>query len=277
MKLMRFTLRQVAPMFVAALCLSLASAVYAQAFPAIDADVDTLVAQLESRDFSTRQQATRTLMLRKDITRESLAELYAVAKLPEVRHRLRRVAEHQTIRDSWRARIPMEGPGSIGVVLQHYPYPVPMPREDEPLGEIRKSWGDFQQLIDGRRQADPSVFATRVIRTLAGFPAHASLEVGDLIVGVNDQYVPTNSGVNAAMATDQIKRLITDHGAGTTIQLLIVRDGTWRKVPIELASFSAMSFVYPNTGVVLGPRRDGPEIPWDDIRDALFPDVPPSR
>jgi hypothetical protein len=241
-----------------------------QAFAQGDTDLRTDIEQLASPDYGTREDAMRRLMVRLDVTRPELAKIYADAAVPEIRHRLRRVAEHHTIREAWQTRVPLEGPGSLGVVLQVFEAAITVP-EDENIEAPQAMQPGAFPLID--RRAATRVYGSRVLRTLPGFPAHAHLQIGDLIIGVDDKFIPVGPEVNPPLANDLIRRLITEQPAGAAIKLVIVRNGKWLRVPVTLASYKALEYVYPQAA--MGPRLQGPEIPWEQIRDAMFPDVPP--
>lgn len=268
---MRPQARRITKVNLTALAVTLLCVLSGQAFAQADTDLRADVGLLASHDYGSREDAMQRLMVATDVTRDELAKIYADATVPEIRHRLRRVAEHHTIREAWQTRVPLEGPGSLGVVLQVFEAAISIP-EDETIEAPQAMQPGAFPLIEPRAVAT-RVYGSRVLRTLPGFPAHAHLQIGDLIVGVDDKFIPISPEVNPPLANDLIRRLITEQPAGTAIKLVIVRNGKWIRVPVTLASYKALEYVYPQAA--MGPRLQGPEIPWEQIRDAMFPDVPP--
>lgn len=202
----------------------------------IDPELLTLLADLASDDYDTRERATARLRASEEIDVARLRPLYAEAESPEQRHRLLDVARHHTIRQMRQRIFDRAGQrGSIGVNFDVLPAEA-LPRLEQPAIEI--------------------------VRTMPGFPAYAHLRAGDLILAVNDRDL---SPQNVSQA---FQDAVQQHERGDEIKLTLDRDGERLERHVRLASRQALHSVYDPTTAGLRLRSPFRE-QWESARDDL--------
>jgi len=172
---------------------------------------DPVLAALASENYAARQRATRRLMREGAIDNGRLAELFRQARVPEQRHRLLDVARHRLIARMCRRRFDGDQRGALGVMHRT--------AEGEALPNLDRA-------------------AVEVIQTLAGFPAYAHLEPGDLILGLNGQTLPPTH------TAERFEQLIKQQRNGERIELLIQRDGDEKRLAFELGAMQGLQAVY---------------------------------
>ena len=234
---------------VAGACVLVAAACGARAG---EGEAQAMPAGLDASDFQTRQQTMRKLLAGPAIADKQLKRWLQQAESPEQRHRLLTIARHHTIRKVRRKRFeaganannrpPNQRGGSIGISHQWVP----------------------AQNIPGRSQA-----GVLVVHTIVGFPGHAHLEAGDLVLKLNGQKLA--EGMNAG----GFARMIKQHGQGQAMTMTVLRDGEKREVRFKLAAAAALSQMYEvRDGLQL--RADFRE-PWLRRRQSLVQGLDLSR
>ncbi len=194
--------------------------------------------QLKSEDYDTRHEMTRKLLQDQSLSHEDLIRLMSETDSEEQRQRLFDVARHHTLRRIVEEEFPDEGGGSLGVSHR------PISPEASP----------------GITQA-----AILVADTIPGFPAHAHLEVGDLILSVDGQALPER------IAAEQFKNLIQDRHCGDRIELTINRRGVSKQVNFIMSSAAALGKMYGGNPISLQPPYTDR---WHAVREELQNQVP---
>lgn len=197
---------------------------------------------LNDDDFAQREAATRALLRDNRVDIELIERCLAQPLTWEQRDRLMRVAEHHVLRSlrlMHRERLPgwSDGGASIGLT-----------QAGVPAGE------------------EPGVdrHAIRVMQTFPGFPAHAVLEPGDLIVAVDGRGI---AGIGDAMGVaGAFGELIRSYKPGQTIRLSLVRSGRAMDVDVELASYNVLVTMYDGQADPLVPTY---RALWDAHRRRL--------
>lgn len=182
-----------------------------------------VVQQLDDRDYGTRQFATQALM-REPITVDAVLGLYAKTTSAEQRHRLLLVAHHHFIRQAIRSEFKQPGSGFIGIKLS-------------------------TTVIDQDGRPDTTVII--VDSTIPGFPGHAALSSGDLILGLNGEAVGTDLP-DAARAEAFIRSIKSMRG-GQMIELTVRRDDRTFAVSLRLENEHAKAVLDSRTESL---RRD---------------------
>ncbi len=170
-----------------------------------------LLEELDAADYATREAATRALMDHSDLTREIWERMLRAAATPERRHRLIAVGVHLAVRQR------------IGPWLSD--------RDNGALGIHHAGVPADQNMHTG----EPAV---RVIRTEPGFPAHAVLRPGDLILAIDEQPFPDHADSQAV--AQELVRMIVGRKCGQTVRLTIWRDGQRQEAPLTLSSTPAL-------------------------------------
>ncbi len=178
---------------------------------------------LGDADFAKRHAAMRKLLADESVTPDEVAAAFAKATSVEQKHRLISIARHHLLRLARNRDFPLPArnvqgqsiPGALG--LTHGPV------ISEDLPQLKQS-------------------GVRVRRTLPGFPAYASLEVGDLIVGIEGNAIP------AGFSAEQISRHFGDAiqlvPAGSSVVLQIHREGKTVDVKVKLAPHASLGGMY---------------------------------
>lgn len=196
---------------------------------------------LGSPDYATRQRATQRLLQDDQLTTADLAPLLEAAATAEQRHRLLAAARHHAIRALLEDQIRAPGPGAIG--LTH-------------------------QLLPGGSVPGVQTAAVQVLQTLPGFPGHAYLEPGDLIVAFDHQPMPADMGIEQFQAMIQARR------SGDPVHLTVLRDGQRVTVEFKLANAAALQTAYDGQTLQL---RAALRARWLTIRDKLLAATPTPR
>lgn len=180
------------------------------------------LAALGDADYARRHEAMRRLLADESLSTAQIARAFHKAESVEQKHRLMSLARHHLLREARNRDFPMAAavgfqniPGALG--LTHGPV------TSEELPQLNQS-------------------GVRVRRTLPGFPAHAALEVGDLVLAIENNPIP------AGFTADQISRHFGDAiqmvAAGDTVKLQVQRDGKVIDVKVRLAPHAALGGMY---------------------------------
>ena len=170
---------------------------------------------LASDDYLVRQQATERLLADDQIHSDYIAQLYAHAKLPEQNHRLLNIARHHAIRQMINAQYGNEGQGAIGIT--------------------HEAISADQSTVQGQS-------GIVVLETFPGFPGHAYLRRGDVILSIDD--TPFPSGLSSGKIAEHFVASVKSHPCGTTVRFSVYRNGHTLQIQFPLASFDALKSAY---------------------------------
>lgn len=169
--------------------------------------LDPLLRQLDAPDAATRERATRELMRSPELGDATLITALDRADSPEAAHRLRGVLRHRAIASMW-ADLPGGEGASLG--LRHADAP-PHAYPNQPLP------------------------GARVVATLPGFPAHAALRPGDVVVAVADAPLPADNTASAFTAA------IERQPPRRPLSVTLIRDANRRRVVLDTAPKAALA------------------------------------
>ena len=183
---------------------------------------DADLAALGDADYAKRHAAMRKLLADDSITPKIIADVFPKVQSVEQKHRLMSLARHHLLRMARQRDYPISPiaaaqgvPGALG--LTHGPV-----TSDE-LPQLKQS-------------------AVRVRRTLPGFPAHAALEAGDLILEVAGNAIP--AGLSSDRISNHFGDAIRMIPAGQSVPLKIQRNGQVIEVKVTLGPLDALSGMY---------------------------------
>jgi hypothetical protein len=197
-------------------------------------DVSSVLADLGSRDFTVREQATVSLLTTSVISEDTWSEWFAMATTPEQRHRLLIAARHHVLAQLRRKDFPERGPGSLGMSQR-----IITPNERKHLGRA----------------------GVIVNATFPGFPAYSHLRAGDLIVSIN------GTEIDDTISHERFIQMVQLNSAGQPITLVVLRDGAEVSFQITLASFEALSRMYERADQGVAARY---EVQWRQARDRML-------
>lgn len=225
---------------------------------------DEVVARLNDPSFTVRQYAETHLLADNTLDRAALAELLKQATTAEQRNRLIRVAEHHVMRE---VREQTFGKDAVAQDEQG-------PEQFRRFHILRESAsvGFSYQPVISEDHANGDTPAVRVTATMPGFPGHACLRPGDLVVGVGGQ---TANGIrHNDLMINWVSNRIANHQPGETIRFTIVREGKALEIELICAEGAALRAMY------LANERDAPfrasayTQMWQDAYAQLTADLP---
>jgi len=196
----------------------------------------------------TRGEATQRLLTNEQISLDHIAKLYAQADQPEQRHRLLHIARHHALRQIRMETFNQKGRGAIGIRHDSF------------------SADQFPNLNQ------PGVI---VIKTFPGFPGHAHLQPGDLILAIDGQPFPAD--LTATKTANQFIRAVQAHPAGALVRFTVYRNDQQIPVQLHLAELTSLESMYRNAGRLQGPFLGM----WDTLREKILhppkqnPQAPP--
>ncbi len=176
---------------------------------------------LGDAEYDKRHAATKKLLADVKITRGDIAAAYRQATSAEQKQRLLTIGRHHVLRLMRQEKDAESRLGALG--LRHEPV------NAEDLPDVKQP-------------------AVRVRRTLPGFPAHAVLEAGDLILAVDGNFFQPNI-TNEQISTqfgDWIQRVVP----GKTTKLTIMRGGKQIEAQTVVASLDALRMMFDVHGGV---------------------------
>ena len=221
------------------------------------------IAGLNDADFSVRESAEAHLLRDNTLDKAALKRLIKDANSPEQRQRLLRIAEHHMLREMRERDF---GPGA-----------------DQP--------GDFEPDLFGRRQARSAAVGysyepvlaqdnpqarlpgVEVITTMPGFPGHAHLRRGDIVVQINGQGLPIHTHDDDI--TRWVQWQINSKQAGEQISFTVLRNGELLAIDMVCAEGRALDQMYSSNALAASYRRLQPyRSEWLDVRDELAAEMP---
>lgn len=219
------------------------------------------IAALDHQDFAVRQSAEAHLLTDETLNKEVLKALIQEAKSPEQHQRLLRVAEHHVLRElRERDFSNVEEPGENDE-------PVPFRRANRPA-----SIGYSYEPVMARENPHAPLAGVRVIATMPGFPGHAHLRQGDIIVQIAGQGLNQNHQHHDI--TSWVRWRIAAHQAGDKMSMMLLRDGELLTVEMVCAQGLALDHMYTTDAFETAARKAPYKQAWERARDELIAELP---
>ena len=222
---------------------------------------DKVVAALDHKDFAQRESAQAFLLTDDTLSKEVLQQLIQQAKSPEQGQRLLRVAEHHVMRE---LRERDFGPHVV-------------PAEDGPVvpGRIERqpaAVGYSYEPVMAHENPHANLPGVRVIATMPGFPGHAHLRRGDIIVSIAGQSPSAHHQRHEV--TNWVSWCIRAQGAGDPIDFILLRDGEMLTVKLTCAQGVALDHMYTTDAFEAAARKQPYKKIWEQVRDELSAQMP---
>ena len=224
-----------------------------------------VVSALNHKDFAVRQSAEAHLLGDSTLSSAAIKQLLKEANSPEQRHRLIRVAEHHVLReirerDFGQANKKKDEPGG-GLNLQR-------------LGDAGSSAaiGYSYEPVLARENPHADLAGVRVIATMPGFPGHAHLRKGDLIVSIDGQTL--SNAHQQHDITAWVRWRISVHDAGDEIDFTVIRDGKPLAIKLICAEGAALNSMYTTDAFEAAARKAPYEQAWREAREAMTAELP---
>ena len=220
------------------------------------------VAALNHKDFAVRESAQAYLLTDNTLGKAVLKELIQQADAPEARQRLLRLAEHHLLRELRERDFGQPAQGddpAIPQLIQRRPASVgysyePVMADDNPQAAL------------------PGV---RVIATMPGFPGHAHLRRGDIIVQINGQSLSAHQREHDI--TNWVRWQIASRDAGDTIDFTVLRGGKLLAIEMVCAEGMALDHMYTTDAFEAAARKEPYKRAWEQARDELIAEFPQPR
>lgn len=196
--------------------------------------------RLNDPDFAVRQQATRSLLQDTTLTLDTIVEWMSQAQTPEQRHRLLRVARHHLLRQA---------------------------REGGERDALLPAIGFSHEVLQAGVLSGVDSGAVHIVATLPGFPAHAYLAPGDVLIELDDRPLP------ADLTPQVFQELLRQYRPGQMIALTVLRGRETVRVELQLASLEMLTTIYSDEPTL----RDPYATRWRALRERLLADAPAVR
>jgi len=220
-----------------------------------------IVAALDHADYAVRESAETALLMDNTLTQAALKALIQAAQSPEQRKRLLRVAEHHVLREL-RDR-------DFGD-LQH---------QDEKAREGRfqpagrsAAVGYSYEPVMAQENPYADLPGVRVIATMPGFPGHAYLKRGDIIVQINGQGLSRHHREHDI--TNWVRWQISTRAAGDTISFTVLRGGELLAIELVCAQGQALDHMYTTDAFEAAARKQPYRKAWQQAREDLMAVMP---
>ncbi|MEO0476853.1 MAG: PDZ domain-containing protein, partial [Planctomycetota bacterium] len=228
-----------------------------------------VIAGLDHAEFAVRESAEAHLLTDNTLGRAALETLIKEAKSPEQRQRLLRLAEHHVLRElrerdfglgaEQPADVDLQEPNVFGGRAAARPAAVgysydPVLARDNPQAEL------------------PGV---EVIATMPGFPGHAHLRTGDIIVQINGQSLSIHHREHDI--TNWVRWQISSKQAGEKISFTVLRNGELLAIDMICAEGKALDHMYSTNAFAAASRREPYRSAWLDARDELAALMPKAK
>lgn len=222
--------------------------------PFADQPRAAVVAALGHEDFAVRESAEAFLLSDDTLGQAAIQSLIKEAGCHEVCHRLLRVAEHHVLREM-RDR-------DFGLNRQAFITP---PSQ-------RASIGYSYKPVMAHENMQAKLPGVRVIATMPGFPGHAHLRQGDIIVQIAGQSLAMN--LQHHDINNWVRRLIAAHAAGDTMSLIVLRSGELLKIELVCAQGTALDQMYTTDVFETAARIEPYKRQWQQVQDELMACLP---
>ena len=229
--------------------------------PFTDRDRQDVVAALDHEKFAVRESAQAALLTDNTLGKAALKQLIEQAKSPEQRQRLLRIAEHHVLRelrerDFGQAVEPAEIDGAV-----------PFRRASRPA-----SVGYSYEPVMAHENPHAQLAGVRVIATMPGFPGHAHLRSGDIIVQIAGQGLSANHQHHDI--TNWVRWRISAHQAGDTMAFTLLRDGELLTIELVCAEGLALGHMYTTDAFETAARKEPYKRAWREAHDELTEKLP---
>lgn len=222
---------------------------------------DEVVAGLDHAEFAVRESAQAVLLADDTLDKAALKQMIQQAKSPEQRQRLLYVAEHHVLRELRERDFgPHTQPAEDGGIV-----PGRAPRRPASVG-----YSYEPVLVEENPDADlPGV---RVIATMPGFPGHAHLRRGDIIVQINGTGLSNHHREHDI--TNWVRWQIASHEAGDTITFTVQRGGKLLAVEMVCAEGLALDHMYTTDAFESAARKGQYQRAWEEAYRELSAQMP---
>lgn len=222
---------------------------------------EAVVAALDHQEFAVRQSAEAYLFTDDTLSTDALKGLIQQASSPEQHQRLLRVAEHHVLRelrerDFGKAQVVPEQPDDIPVLRVRRPASV----------------GYSYEPVMAHENPHAPLAGVRVIATMPGFPGHAHLRQGDIIVQIAGQGLNQNHQHHDI--TSWVRWRIGAHQAGDTMSFTLLRGGELLSVELVCAEGLALDHMYTTDAFETAARKAPYKQAWEKARDELIAELP---
>lgn len=219
---------------------------------------EAVVAAMGHKDYEQRESAQAFLLTDDTLSQEVLKQLIEQAKSPEQAQRLLRVAEHHVLREM-RER-------DFG--------PRPEQKENGPFPGLRRpaSVGYSYEPVMAHENPYANLPGVRVIATMPGFPGHAHLRRGDIIISIAGLSPSLNHQRHEV--TNWVSECIRDQNAGDTIDFILLRDGEMLAVKLTCAQGVALDHMYTTDAFEAAARKQPYKKNWEQVRNELSAQMP---
>lgn len=225
--------------------------------PWMERSRDEVVAALNDKDFEVRESAQAHLLTDDTLDQRLLKSLIERAESPEQQQRLLNVAEHHLLREmrlrdfGKRQAEPVDDPINRGFA---------QPR----AAAVGYS---YEPVLSHENPHEP-LAGVRVIATMPGFPGHAHLRRGDIIVQIAGQRPAVNYEHHEI--TQWVRWRISDHAAGDTISFVVIRGGEFVAIDLVCAEGQALDHMYTTDAFETAVRKEPYGRAWEKFRDELL-------
>ncbi|MEM9348082.1 MAG: hypothetical protein AAGB26_15850 [Planctomycetota bacterium] len=217
------------------------------------------VAALNHEDYAVRESAQAYLLTDDTLDKKALKKLIQQSGSPEQSQRLLYVAEHHVMREM-RER-------DFGNNLNNND---PFPGQ---LGQRRPaSVGYSYEPVMAHENPQSAMPGVRVIATMPGFPGHAHLRRGDIIVQIAGQSPSPHHQHHDI--TNWVRWRISAHEAGDTMQFTVLRNGELLAIELVCAEGLALDHMYTTDAFEAAARKAPYKRDWQDIRETLTAEMP---
>ncbi len=220
---------------------------------------DEVLAGLDDAAFAVRESAEAFLLTDDSLSKAVLKQLIQQAKSPEQRQRLLRVAEHHILREM-RERDFGEVPDDALI----------FPRQED--RKRPASVGYSYEPVLAHENPDADLPGVRVIATMPGFPGHAHLRRGDIIVQINGQGLSNHHREHDI--TNWVRWQIASREAGDTIDFTLLRGGKLLAVKMVCAEGIALDHMYTTDAFESAARKGGYQREWEEAYQELAAEMP---
>lgn len=203
---------------------------------------------LNDPSYQVREQAVTHLLADNTLGREAITRLIDQATSDEQRFRLIRLAEHHVLREIRETEFanPESDKAAVGFsYLKTY-------LRDSPVGPIQ---------------------GVSVSNTMPGFPGHAHLRPGDIIIGI-DEVNPINPGFFNRDLSQTISSSIEARKPGEQIRFVVIRDDQALRITITCAQADALRDMYSTNNIAISARNAKYEKAWQQAREQLLARLP---
>lgn len=222
---------------------------------------DEVLAALNHEKFAVRQSAEAHLLTDNALSVDVLKELIKQTDSPEQHQRLLRIAEHHVMRELRERDFgPQNQPAEDGGLIPGRPAARPA------------SVGYSYEPVMAHENPHAPLAGVRVIATMPGFPGHAHLRRGDIIVQIAGQGLNANHQHHDI--TSWVRWRIAAHEAGDTMSVTLLRSGELLKVELVCAEGMALDHMYTTDAFEAAARKAPYKQAWEKTRSELIAEMP---